>query len=379
MEAALSGHDGTWVGATAKDIARAVRRGDTSATKVVADHLEYIEQADSVVNALRVVRAGVAIAEAEAVDEQDDLANLPLAGVPIAVKENTAIAGVPTWNGSAVAKTAVAEEDHEVVRRLRGAGAVVVATSRMPELGIFGTTDDDSAITRNPWRTDRTAGGSSGGAAAAVAAGLVPIAHGNDGLGSVRIPAACCGLVGIKPGRGVVPSQMAADSWFGLTEHGILATTVADATTGLAVLAGWTPPRLTEPDRLRIAVSSRSPVAGIRADKPARDALASAARLLVGAGHDAVNASPTYPTSLGLRGMATWFGAAHTDVTESGLDVRTLQPRTRRHIAIGAWANRRGLVREADRTAWRARCEDWFGKYDALLTPALASTPPPAD
>src|SRR2546421_496030 len=192
----------TWVGATARDIARAVRRGDASATQVVADHLDYMQAQDSTLNAFRVVRAAAAITEAEAVDEQEDLANLPLAGGPIAVKENTPVAGFPTWHGS---------------------------------------------------------GGSSGGAAAAVAAGLVPIAHGNDGLGSVRIPAACCGLVGIKPGRGVVPAQMPVEDWFGLTEHGILATTVADAALGLAVLAGWGPTRLAHPDRLRIAVTTKSP------------------------------------------------------------------------------------------------------------------------
>src|SRR5690606_29785681 len=112
-----------------------------------------------------------------------------------AVKENTTVAGMATWHGSAAVRAPVADADHEVVRRLRGAGAVVVGVSRMPELGIWGTTDDETAATRNPWHTERTAGGSSGGAAAAVAAGLVPIAHGNDGLGSVRIPAACCGLV----------------------------------------------------------------------------------------------------------------------------------------------------------------------------------------
>ncbi|HET6212568.1 MAG TPA: amidase family protein, partial [Micromonosporaceae bacterium] len=176
----------TWVGATAKEIARAVRRGDAAATAVVADHLDYIRAADHTLNAFRVVRAAEAVAEAEKVDEQPDLGNLPLAGVPIAVKENTAVAGVPTWNGSAAARQPVSEEDHEVVRRLRGAGAVVVGITRMPELGLWALTDDASAVTRNPWNTDRTPGGSSGGAAAAVAAGLVPIAHGNDGLGSVR-------------------------------------------------------------------------------------------------------------------------------------------------------------------------------------------------
>src|SRR3989440_617928 len=182
---------GSWVGATAREIARAVRRGDATATQVVADHLDCIGAHDAALNAFRLVRGGTAIAEAEAVDEQEDLANLPLAGVPIAVKENTPVAGLPTWHGSAAARQEVAETDHEGVRRLRGAGAIVVATSRMPELGLLAVTDDQTAITRNPWRTDRTPGGSSGGAAAAVAAGLVPIAHGNDGLGSVRIPAAC--------------------------------------------------------------------------------------------------------------------------------------------------------------------------------------------
>ena len=206
----MSGRVPTWVGATAKQIARAVRRGDTSATQVVADHLDHIASADPVVAAFRVVRAGAAVAEAEKVDEQPDLGNLPLAGVPIAVKENTAgrrAADLERLGGRPHRRWP--RQDHEVVRRLRGAGAVVVGVTRMPELGLWASTDDDDAVTRNPWRTDRTPGGSSGGAAAAVAAGLVPIAHGNDGLGSIRIPAACCGLVGSQagPGRGALPAR----------------------------------------------------------------------------------------------------------------------------------------------------------------------------
>src|SRR4051795_5165536 len=116
----------TWVGATAKQIARAVRRGDATATQVVADHLEQIAISEPELTAFRLVRGGEAITEAEKVDDQEDLANLPLAGVPGAVKENPAVAGVPTWSGPAAARSAVAESDHEVVRRLRGAGAVVV-------------------------------------------------------------------------------------------------------------------------------------------------------------------------------------------------------------------------------------------------------------
>jgi amidase len=371
----------TWVGATAKQIARAVRRGDTSATQVVADHLDHIAAGDPVLTAFRVVRGGEAIVEAEKVDEQDDLANLPLAGVPVAVKENTAVAGLPAWNGSAAARGPVAEEDHEVVRRLRGAGAVVLGVTRMPELGLWATTDDPTGVTRNPWRTDRTPGGSSGGAAAAVAAGLVPFAHANDGLGSIRIPAACCGLVGIKPGRDVVPSGIGADDWYGLAEHGILATTVADAAVGLAVLAGRRPEKLVEPQRLKVAVSLRPPVLGVRLDKPNRDAVATASRLLVAAGHDAVAAEPVYPTALNLRGLATWFAAACRDAEAAGLDRATLQPRTRRHVALGAWALRRGYVREADRAAWRERSIDFFTDHgvDLMLTPALAGAPPRAE
>src|ERR1700749_4385400 len=121
----------SWVGATAKQIARAVRRGDAPATQVVADHLEQISISDPSLNAFRVVRGGEALSEAEKVDDEEDLAGLPLAGGPVAGKENTAVAGLPTWSGSAAARSAVAEEDHEVVRRLRGAGAVVVGVTRM--------------------------------------------------------------------------------------------------------------------------------------------------------------------------------------------------------------------------------------------------------
>jgi amidase len=371
----------TWVGATAKQIARAVRRGDASATQIVADHLERIAVTDPSLEAFRVVRGGEAIVEAEQVDEQDDLANLPMAGVPVAVKENTAVAGLPTWHGSAAARTAVAEQDHEVVRRLRGAGAVVVGVTRMPELGLWATTDGPGGATRNPWDLDRTPGGSSGGAAAAVAAGLVPIAHGNDGLGSIRIPAACCGLVGLKPGRGVVPCDLGPGDWFGLTEHGLLTTTVADAALGFSVLAGRSPGRLVEPQRLRVGVSLRSPVVGVRPDAPNRDAVSTAAKLLVGAGHDTITADPTYSTKLQLAGVATWFAAAYREADAAGLDLTELQPRTRRHVRLGRWAWQRGYVKQEYLDDWREASIRFFADngIDVLLTPALAATPPPAD
>ncbi|WP_430783278.1 amidase [Actinoplanes sp. G11-F43] len=370
----------TWVGATAKQIARAVRRGDTNATQVVADHLEQIGISDPALGAFRVVRDVEAIREAEKVDDQEDLANLPLAGVPVAVKENTAVAGLPTWHGSAAARTPeVAEQDHEVVRRLRGAGAVVVGVTRMPEMGLWALTDDADGPTRNPWDLERTPGGSSGGAAAAVASGLVPIAQGNDGLGSIRIPAACCGLVGLKPGRGVVPVDFGDKDWFGLVENGMLATTVADAALGFSVLAGQTPAKLVEPAKLRVGVSLRSPVAGVRPDAPNVSAVATASKLLVDAGHDTVKADPVYSTGVALGVLATWFAGAA--VNSEGLPFERLQPRTRQHIRLGRAALRAGLVRQTQRAAWRERSIQFFAdkSIDLLLTPALASAPPPAD
>jgi amidase len=368
----------SWVGATAKQIARAVRRGDVSATQVVADHLDQISISDPSLHAFRQVRGGEALSEAEKVDEQEDLAGLPLAGVPVAVKENTAVAGLPTWSGSAAARSAVVEDDHEVVRRLRGAGAIVVGVTRMPEMGLWATTDDQTGATRNPWDLDRTPGGSSGGSAAAVAAGLVPIAQGNDGLGSIRIPAACCGLVGLKPGRGVVPCQLGVNDWFGLAENGVLTTTVSDSVLGFSVLAGRPPAKLVEPQKLRIGVSTRSPVVGIRPDEPNLSAVATASKLLVQAGHDTVTAEPRYPQSLGIGVLATWFAAAALE--SASMDVAQLQPRTRRHIQLGRVARRSGLVRQSQRDGFRDRSINFFAdnSIDLLLTPALAAAPPPA-
>jgi amidase len=368
----------SWVGSTAEQIARAVRRGDATATKVVADHLDHARLGNRVLDAVRVLRDSAAIAEAELVDEQPDLANLPLAGVPVLVKENTPVAGLPTWNGSLAARTPVESRDHEVVRRLRGAGAIVLGVTRMSELGLWAMTDDASAVTRNPWRSDRTPGGSSGGSAAAVAAGIVPFAHGTDGLGSLRIPAACCGLVGFKPGRGIIPYGLGVSDWYGLAEHGILATTVADAALGFAVLAGRLRQPMREPGRLRVAVSLHSPMHGLAPDSDVREAVALAARLLVGFGHNAVGAEPAYPARLAMMGTGTWVAIAQREAEAA--DLVNLQPRTRRHVVLGAQALRRGLVRDGERTDWRERCVSWFGdrNVDLIVTPALAGPPPAA-
>lgn len=372
-----------WVGATATRIANAVRRGDASAGEVVDAHLRHLPAADARLHAFREVRTVPALGEAGIVDDLPDLGGLPLAGVPVAVKENVPIAGEKLWHGSAAASLPPAEADHEVVRRLRGAGAVVLGSTRMPELGLFAVTDDETGVTRNPWREDRTPGGSSGGSAAAVAAGMVPLAHGNDGLGSVRIPAACCGLLGLKPGHGVVPADVGETDWFGMVENGILATTVDDAALGFAVLADQVGRsrngirrRLAVPSRLSVAVSLRSPVVGVFPDAGVRDAVGRVARLLVGAGHDAHRADPRYPVRLVKATLARWFAAAYADAEQFGR--AELQRRTRRHAAVGSVVFARGLVVERDAARWRDECLAFFDRYDLLVTPVLAGPPPEA-
>ncbi|MGC3003068.1 amidase family protein, partial [Streptomyces sp. G35A] len=259
----------SWAGRTAVDIAAAVRDGRVAPREVVAEHLARIERLDGRIGAFRLVRAEAALAEAEELAGRSDLAGLPLAGVPVAVKDNLAVRGESTRAGSAATPDTPAARDHETVARLRAAGAVVVGLTNVPELCVFGTTEGVHGTARNPWDPARTAGGSSGGSAAAVAAGMVPVALGNDGMGSLRIPAANCGLVTIKPGLGVVPADMGDGDWFGMSENGPLATTVEDARLVLAVLAGTEEPagRAGAGGR-RIAVSLRSPLAGVPVSRP---------------------------------------------------------------------------------------------------------------
>src|SRR5215469_11609168 len=245
-----------WVGRHATDIAAAVRSGEVTAAAVVAEHLQRIGRLDAELGAFVRVRAARAADEAVAVDSRADRAELPLAGVPVAVKDTVPVAGEPMRLGSAAMPDAAQSEDHPVVARLRDAGAVVVGLTNLPELAIYPFTDSVYGIARNPWDPRRTPGGSSGGSGAAVAAALVPVAHGTDGLGSVRIPAAACGVFGIKPGTGVVPGDLGETGWYGLSEHGTLAATVADAALMLGAMAG-TSYALDGQGPLRIAVSVR--------------------------------------------------------------------------------------------------------------------------
>ena len=367
------------LGLSAHAIAQRVRAGALSPVDVVREHLRHIATADAAIGAFQRLRPDAALREAEALARHPTLASLPLAGVPIAVKDNVPVAGEPMRVGSAATADTPSTTDHEVVRRLRAAGAVVVGLTRVPELCIWPYTDGPLGTARNPWNPRRSPGGSSGGSAAAVAAGLVPIAHGNDGLGSVRIPAAACGVLGLKPGDDVVPADVGNGSWFGMSANGVLATSVEDAALMLSVvaqrpaLAGVTAPRT-----LRIALTTASPVPGVRTDPGVVAAVHAFADTLRAAGHAVHEVKLPVPTLTALAVLAHWFAGTAADARTLPSPAQML-PRTRRHAALGTWAKRIGAIRRGARGRWRERFLVLLEGHDLLLTPTTATTALAAD
>ena len=360
------------LGLTATDLARAVRAGHLDPVEVAEDVLSRIGSSSQALRAFQRVRHDEAIAEATAVKKRSDRARLALAGVPIAVKGVTAVAGEYPAVGSRTRRQPF-DSDSDIVARLRAAGAVIVGLTRAPELCLWPMTDTFEAVVVNPWAPAYTAGGSSGGSAAAVAAGLVPLAHGTDALGSVRSPAAICGLVGVTPGTGTV---RASDSshWSGMYTHGPLATTVSDAALLLSVLAER--PELAQlppPAALRIATSVQSPNGGGRIPEEFAAAVAKTARLLKGTGHRVAEATPHYG-NIGPALLTRWLAGPGQPV--DGLNRQQLEPRTRQHLRAGHVVRRARLVRQRARLDWIVRAAAFFAEHDVLITPMLATMPP---
>jgi amidase len=379
MDASGGLGSGQVVGLPAVEIAERVRSGDVTAVEVVRAHLAHIEAVDPRIGAFRVVRAEAALVEAAAVDASSDRGSLPLAGVPVGIKDNVSVAGEICTDGSPACPERTATTDHPVVARLRAAGAVVVGITRAPELCVYPMTDGPGTVTRNPWDTARSPAGSSGGSAAAVASGSVPLAHGNDGMGSLRLPAAACGLVTLKPGRGVVPAQIGFDDWSGMAVNGALATTVADVAVAHAVMAGGTPGEPAPPDRpLRIALSTRSPLPGVRADAETLAALDAVVALLVAAGHTVVRREPPISTGAAAGTLARYMAGVHDDAEHLGIDRPALQPRHRTHARIGRLVRRAGLVRPRTAQRCRERMVAFFDDVDLLLGPVSTGPPLPA-
>jgi Asp-tRNA(Asn)/Glu-tRNA(Gln) amidotransferase A subunit family amidase len=257
---------------TATAIAEAVRSGELTALLSVEVALARITAMQPSLNCFTDVYAEEARADAASLDalSVERRAALSLAGVPVAIKDFTPIAGKRTTFGSTVFRNHVASTSPALVRRLRAAGAIIIGHTTTPEFAHSSFTKSTLwGVTRNPWNLERTPGGSSGGSAAAVASGCVPLAEGTDMGGSIRIPAALCGLVGLKPSFGRIPMDMLRTQYDTLAHFGPLARTVDDAALFVSVTEGpddadaWSLPRLPRvfpiprtPKRLRLAVST---------------------------------------------------------------------------------------------------------------------------
>jgi len=368
------------VGRTAVELARKVSTGECSARSVAQAHLDHLAEVDHRLGAFVTVRSQAALADADAVDQHPDRSRLPLAGVPVAVKDVIDVAGEPTRHGSLATSQEPASADDPLVRRLKDAGAVILGKTRGPELSLWGTSDDPTATVVSPWDPTRGAGGSSGGSAAAVSAGVVPLALGTDGLGSVRIPAAACGVVGFRPGAPHLGAELGGrPHWFGMTRYGPFATTAADAALLTEVMSGARfalDAALSEP--LDVAVSWRAPAPGVTVSNAWREAALEAGRLLHHAGHEVTRADPPYDRATVQAVVARWTQGAGADVAALDLDPELLQPRTRAHVAAGERLAKVAEVADDDVLRWRERLAPFFAEHDVLLTPAFARAQPAA-
>lgn len=362
--------------------ARLVRDGEASSRDLVELSLERIERLDPRLNAFRIVLAEAARRDADAADARRAAGEeAPLLGVPVAVKDNVDMTGELTCHGTGANETPAAA-DAEAVKRLRAAGAVIVGKTNLPELAMWGQLTESQTYgpTRNPWNPDRASGGSSGGSAAAVAAGLVAGALGSDGGASIRVPAALCGIVGIKPQRGRVPLAPDDDHWHGLTHFGPLARSVGDAALLLDVLGGsgteLAAAAAREPRQMRIGIAAKPGLPGIRLTKPWRQAVERTAELLRSLGHEVIEAQPRYGALLPvimpryLAGVAD--DAARLDKPE------LLEGRSRRMARLGRAVHGRPLRRALRREpAVARRLNKPFESVDALITPTVAQAAEP--
>ena len=356
--------------------AELIRAGEVSSRELVELYLERIGRLDPELNAFRKVMAERALVDAQQADARKGAGEERLLlGVPLAVKDVQDVTGEVTRYGTD-AFTKPAAQDDEVVRRLRAAGAVVIGKTNTPELAIMGDTEGPAfGITRNPWNTDRSPGGSSGGSGAAVAAGLCAAATATDGAGSIRIPASNCGLVGLKPTRDRLPFSPEGH-WYGMSVAGFEARSVRDA--ALLMSIGAADDSLREAsaptsERLRVAVSAK-PVLPTPVHADVKRVIAETADRLRSLGHEVQDADPPYP--LLSPAVTRYLAGQAQDIGEQVERPDRLQRRTKGFGRLGR------AVRPA--LGWALRDDDsgrmrpFFERHDLLLTPVMAVPPVPA-
>jgi len=374
--------------------AELVRNGDVTPSELVELYLTRIDDLNPQLNAYITVAADFARSAARSAERQlasgdGDVA--PFLGVPISIKDLADTADIVSTHGTAQWNDRVPERDDEVVARIKAAGFVILGKTIVPEFGPLNVSEPPGYPPgRNPWDPTRSCGGSSGGAAAALAAGLCPVSHGSDGGGSIRNPAAWCGVFGLKPSRGRVSAAPAPQQLFAI--NGPLARTVADAAALLDVMAGYStgdawwapsPDRWlldevgVEPGRLRVAFH---PHPGVEPDaiEPAhRRAAEDTAALLEGLGHLVV---PTEPPVFGaemLGQTAILFAVGHAAQAPNLPPLDTLDPWMKTMIEMGRLVSATDYAGALDAIQRRSReVVAFFDDYDVLLCPTVAQAPP---
>jgi amidase/6-aminohexanoate-cyclic-dimer hydrolase len=376
-------------------LAQLVRDKQVSAAELLDAAIERVESRNATVNAVcarlydegrRAIAAG--------------LPEGPFTGVPFMLKDISVVMnGVATTSGSRLFADAVADHDSELVARYRRAGLVIFGKTNTPEFGLSTTTEPQLfGPTRNPWSVAHSAGGSSGGAAAAVAAGMIPMAHASDGGGSIRIPASCCGLFGLKPTRARVPlGPDAGEGWSGSSVNHAITRTVRDSAALLDATAGpdvgdpyWAPPPArpflaevgADPGRLRIAVCT-TPWNGVAVEPECRDAVAAAARLCESLGHAIDEARPEIDWTSLREGQRVIVAANARNAMElranalgrelSPGDVEKMTWRTAaygREASAADYARSIQVLHRAGRAVGR-----FFTRYDVLMTPTMCRPP----
>ena len=370
----------------AAGLAQLVRRREVSPRELLHEALERCSRVNPRLNAvIHLMEAEAEAAAAAAIDSAQ-----PLAGVPFLAKDlGPPLAGAPLTSGSRLFANYVPAEDGELMKRFKSAGFVIFGKTNVPEFGLVPVTEPELfGPSRNPWDLNRTPGGSSGGAAAAVAAGIVPVAHASDGGGSIRIPASCCGLFGLKPSRGLNPRVAQAQTItedFGV-DH-VLSRSVRDSAAVLdaicnpvnpGFLAGLEAP----PRRLRIG-AVRSAMLGKTVEPRVRAALDGAAALLEGLGHEVEYAGPEVDYDEFRAAFLTCWAINARQVLDSAAQSLGRQVR-RTDVELGTWrlAAAGGVMAATDkerarRALWKAAkaYTAFFNRYDILMSPVLAAPP----
>jgi amidase len=375
--------------AGAARLAEMVRAKEVSPPELVELYLERIERLDPKLNAYRTVFADQARAEADHAAERVAAGEeAPLLGVPVAIKDNVDYAGDITAHGTA-AHGAPATEDGHIVRKLREAGAIPIGKTNLPELAIYGFTESPTwGDTRNPWDLTRTCGGSSGGSGVATAAGLCAMAHATDGAGSIRYPAAYCGLFGLKPQRNRVSLSPDREHWYGLSVSGCVARSVADTALYLDVMSGAekgdfdSPPPLerslseaarTPPGKLRIAYTTKT-ILPVPKDDEVIAGFDETVELLRALGHEMAEAAPRYG-----RLITDFYPLYFRGIRDEALTMphpERLSDQTKGFVRLGRLYSDRRLHKVRDRMpAAAARIQELFRDFDLLITPATARLP----